>query len=114
MDTEAYTTLIEQNFPQITIQTVKPIPKGWDSFVLEVNDELIFRSPMRDDVIEPLQRELHLLPVLGRTLSTPIPHFEYVGHGNADYPYAFVGYSKIDGLALDNAHITPAQRLLLI
>jgi hypothetical protein len=35
--------LIQRNFPQVTIQTVHPITRGWDSFVLEVNDELIFR-----------------------------------------------------------------------
>ena len=55
--------LIQHNFPQVAIQTVHPITRGWDSFVLEVNDELIFRFPMRDDVIAYLQKELGLLPV---------------------------------------------------
>jgi len=106
--------LIKQNFPQLVIKTVRSITKGWDSFVLEVNGELIFRFPMRDDVIEPLQRELRLLPALERTLSTPIPHFAYIGQGNADYPYTFVGYRKINGLALDDSRITPAERFTLV
>ncbi len=114
MDTDAYITLIGQNFPQLAIAKVKPITKGWDSFVLGVNDELIFRFPMRDDVIEPLQREIRLLPVLEQTLSTPIPHFEYIGRGNADYPYTFVGYRKIGGRTLDNPHTTSAQLVLLV
>ncbi len=114
MYTDAYITLIKQNFPQLAIQTVKPITKGWDSFVLEINDELIFRFPIRADVIEPLQRELRLLPVLEQTLSTPIPHFAYIGHGNANYPYIFVGYRKIDGFALDDLRIAPIQRLALV
>lgn len=114
MDINAYAMLIEQNFPQLVMRTVKPITKGWDSFVLEINDELIFRFPMRDDVIEPLQRELRLLPILERTLSTPIPHFAYIGRGNADYPYTFVGYRKIGGFALDDPSITPEQHIALV
>ncbi len=113
MNVDLYTTLIRQKFSHLIIQTVKPITKGWDSFVLEVNDELIFRFPMRDDVIEPLQREIRLLPVLERTLSTPIPHFAYIGQGNENYPYTFVGYRKIQGRALDNPDITQGQLFAL-
>ena len=113
MDNDEYKVLIRQNFPQLEIQTVKPITKGWDSFVLEVNDELIFRFPMRDDVIEPLQREIRLLPILEQMLSTPVPHFEYVGQGNVNYPYTFVGYRKIGGLALDDTCIAQEQLLAL-
>src|SRR6266581_4484040 len=87
--------LIHHNFPPIAVQTALPITRGWDSFVLEVNGELIFRFPMRDDVVAYLQKELHLLPVLEQALSTPIPHFEYIGHGDANYPYMFVGYRKL-------------------
>lgn len=38
--------LIRRNFPQVVIQTARPITHGWDSFVLDVNGELIFRFPM--------------------------------------------------------------------
>ena len=115
MDIDVYITLIKQNFPQLAIQTVKPITKGWDSFVLEVNDEFIFRFPTREDVIEPFYRELRLLPVLEQLLSTPIPHFEYVGRDSTNYyPYPFVGYRKIGGFALDDTRITPEQLLTLV
>lgn len=113
MNIDEYVALLQQNFPLLAIQTVKPITKGWDSFVLEVNDELIFRFPMRDDVIKPLQREIRLLPALEPTLSTPIPHFEYIGQGNADHPYSFVGYRKIGGIALDDSRLTQEQLLAL-
>jgi hypothetical protein len=55
MDRETYIALIAHNFPQIAIQTVQPITRGWDSFVLVINNELIFRFPMRDDVMGYLQ-----------------------------------------------------------
>jgi len=114
LDISTYTTLIKQNFPQFTIETVKPITKGWDSVVLVINDEFIFRFPMRDDVIEPLAREIRLLPVLEPTLSTPIPHFEFIGRSNANYPYTFGGYRMIGGLALDDPRITREQLTPLV
>ena len=86
IDVDKAKALIQRNFPQVAIQTVHPITRDWDSFVLELNDEMIFRFPMRDDVIAYLQKEIGLLPVLEQTLSTPIPHFDYIGHGDASYP----------------------------
>src|SRR5207245_8963238 len=87
--------LIQHNFPQVAIQTALPITRGWDSFVLEVNGELIFRFPMRDDVVAYLQKELRLLPLLEQILSTPIPHFDYIGHEAANYPSTFEVYNEI-------------------
>ncbi|HYT27741.1 MAG TPA: hypothetical protein VEL72_01885, partial [Ktedonobacteraceae bacterium] len=87
IDVDMAMALISHNFPQVEISTARPITRGWDSFVLEVNGELIFRFPMRDDVIPYLEKELGLLPVLEPTLSTPIPHFDYIGHGDASYPF---------------------------
>ncbi len=101
--------LIRHNFPQITIQTAQPITRGWDSFVLDVNGELIFRFPMRDDVIVYLGREMRLLPSLEPTLSAPIPHFAYIGQGDASYPYTFVGYRKLQGRPLEDESITQEQ-----
>jgi aminoglycoside 2''-phosphotransferase len=109
IDVDMSMALIRHNFPQIGIKTALPITRGWDSFVLEVNGELIFRFPMREDVIAYFQKEIRLLPVLEEVLSTPIPHFEYFGHGDANYPFEFVGYSKLDGVALEAESITPEQ-----
>lgn len=113
IDVDIAMALIQRNFPQIAIRTVLPITRGWDSFVLEVNSELIFRFPMRDDVIAYQQKELRLLPMLEPALSTPIPHFDYIGHGDANYPYMFVGYRKLGGVALEDESITPEQLLAL-
>ena len=109
MDVNKYTRLIQQNFSQIEIRSVQPITRGWDSFVLEVNGELIFRFPMRDDVLVYLRREMYLLPLLEPALSTPIPHFSWIGQGDGTYHYPFVGYRKIQGVALEDESITQAQ-----
>src|SRR5579859_5574347 len=109
IDIDTSLALIQHNFPQVAVQTALPITRGWDSFVLEINGELIFRFPMREDVIEYLQKEMRLLPVLEQALSTPIPHFDYLGHGDANYPFMFVGYHKLEGIALEEVSITPEQ-----
>lgn len=112
-DIEKYTALIQQNFPHIALQKVQPITKGWDSFVLEVNDEFIFRFPTRDDVIPHLENERNLLPTLELALSTPIPHFDAIGHGDASYPYTFIGYRKLHGVSLEDDTITQLQLIAL-
>src|SRR5712691_11853479 len=113
IDIDTSMKLIQHNFPLLSVQTALPITRGWDSFVLEVNGELIFRFPMRVDVIEYLQKEMRLLPVLEEALSTPIPHFDYIGHGDENYPFMFVGYRKLGGLALEDVSITPEQLVAL-
>jgi len=114
LNIDIYTVLIQQNFPQLAIHTARQITKGWDSIVLVINDEFIFRFPTRDDVVEPLAREIRLLPLLAPTLSTSIPQFEYIGQGNASYPYTFVGYRMIGGTALDDPRITAEQLTPLV
>ncbi|HLX40113.1 MAG TPA: phosphotransferase, partial [Ktedonobacteraceae bacterium] len=111
---ETYIALIRRCFPQIEVASAAPITRGWDSFVLVVNDELIFRFPMREDVEERFQREIRLLPVLEPTLSTPIPHFDFIGHGDTpEYPYTFVGYRKLEGKPLDDEAISRQQLMAL-
>lgn len=110
IDVDVAIALIQHNFPQVAIQTVQPITSGWDSFVLEVNGELIFRFPTRNDVVEYLQMEMRLLPILEKALSTSIPHFSYIGHGDANYPFMFVGYRKLVGISLEDENI-PSEHL---
>ncbi len=38
LDIKTSLALIQHNFPQIEVQTALPITRGWDSFVLEVNE----------------------------------------------------------------------------
>lgn len=106
---ETYTARIQRSFPLIAIRTVVPITRGWDSFVLEINDELIFRFAMREDVEVRFRKEIQLLPVLEQALSTPIPHFDYIGRGDTEHPYSFVGYHRLEGTPLENESISDEQ-----
>jgi hypothetical protein len=70
-----YTGLLRQQFSMLTRRTVRPITHAWDSVVLEVNEEWMFRFPLRQQMQVSLQREIRLLPLLAATLAPPVPHF---------------------------------------
>lgn len=85
--------------PGFQVDRLEPIETGWDSFVVEVNGEWIFRFPRRPEVIGWLRKEAELLPELAPTLPVRVPSFEFTAFG--DTP--FVGYRKLDGQRLDAA-----------
>jgi aminoglycoside 2''-phosphotransferase len=99
VDLERYKQVINDCFPQIDIQSAKPNVEGWDSFVLEVNGELIFRFPRRREVSLQLEKEIRLLPLLEQRLSTRIPHFDWICEDPHE-SFSFVGYPKIQGVQL--------------
>ena len=102
MDAAECKRRIEKCFPHLRVRSFKPIEKGWDSFVLEVNDDFIFRFPRRPDQEVCLEREIRLLPQLAKTLSVRLPQFEFICHGNEECA-RFVGYRKIEGVPLSSA-----------
>ncbi len=100
MDIEQYKRTIEKCLPQLKINSVVPVFSGWDNFVLEVNDEYIFRFPKRLALETQLQKEIQLLDELAETLSVPVPRFELFWNQKEEWPRQFVGYRKIDGTPL--------------
>jgi len=99
MDAEECRRRIEKCFPQFQIRSFKPNEEGWDFFVLEVNDDFIFRFPRRPDGVVYLERESALLPKLAQVLSVRVPQFEYIYNGGEKCA-PFVGYRKIEGVPL--------------
>jgi len=100
MDLEAYVGSIARCSPQIRIRAWKPILEGWDSVVVEVNGELIFRFPRRSQVQAQLEKEILLLPELARVLPVSVPRFDFVGTVDDSEDTRFVGYRKIGGEGL--------------
>lgn len=109
MDIATCRQAIEARLPHLHIRSLTPITQGWDSFVLEVNGELIFRFPRRPEVEASLEVEARLLPALAPTLSLAIPHFEYVCRRTAGCPTPFVGYRRIPGAPFDPTSVPATQ-----
>jgi aminoglycoside 2''-phosphotransferase len=102
MDVQAYHDLLTRELPELAIHSAIPIEAGWDSFVLEVNEEWIFRFPRRDEVMPGLEKELRLLPLLAGRLPAAIPQVEYLAR-RKDGQLLFMGYHKIPGAAVSAA-----------
>jgi aminoglycoside 2''-phosphotransferase len=110
VNSEQLSEIIQTRFPQVRVLTCRPILDGWDSFVLEVNGELIFRFPRRPEVEAQLDKEIALLPALAEALPIAVPRFEFIYRGgNGRYDRPFVGYRKIAGVPLSADCLRPAQ-----
>jgi aminoglycoside 2''-phosphotransferase len=87
-----------QRLPELEIRSVSEMLNGWDSVVLDVNDELIARFPKRDEVLVQLEKELPLLAELDRRLPGRVPAPTRVG--DPTDPDRFLTYKKLHGVGL--------------
>ncbi len=85
--------VLRERFPALEIRGVRAIEDGWDSLVLEVNGEYVFRFPRRPEVEEWVEREILLLPELAETLPAEVPRFDFVARNGL----LCVGYRKLVG-----------------
>lgn len=103
-DLTSYRGIIAQRFPAFwegRPGRLRGIPSGWDSFVLEVDGEYIFRFPLREDVRARQRTEAVLLPELSRWLTLPIPFPEFINLDGPELGGCFLGYRKIEGQPLE-------------
>lgn len=88
--------VLQQEVPDLRINTIELNTSGWDNLVANVNgDDWIFRFPREEKFLPMLERERILLDHLKNKVSMPIPYYQYVGARTA-----FVGYRKILGESL--------------
>jgi aminoglycoside phosphotransferase (APT) family kinase protein len=86
--------VLRTRFPELDVGDVRTIEDGWDSLVLEVAGEYIFRFPRRPEVQECVEREIRLLPELAESLlPVVVPRFELVARNGL----LCVGYRKLVG-----------------
>jgi aminoglycoside 2''-phosphotransferase len=90
--------IIQNDFPNIEIESISPIINGWDNFVVEVNREYIFRFPK--DYEYKVDLEIKILNFLKSKITLPIPSIEYIGKS-----YLYTGYKKIQGEKLSKETI---------
>jgi aminoglycoside phosphotransferase (APT) family kinase protein len=88
-----YEAILRERIPDLRVNRLVLVETGWDSAVVDVDGEWIFRFPRRAEVVEWLRAEAALLPELAPRLPAPIPRFEFI---DLD-PGGFVGYRKLPG-----------------
>lgn len=104
MNLEPYWSLIQRTYPQFSnydLAAIQFVTQGWDSLVLDINNEYIFRFPRRETTRQQFLKEIGLLPELKKTLSYPIPNFEFIHLAQQELAQSFIGYRKLPGISLD-------------
>jgi aminoglycoside 2''-phosphotransferase len=97
--------LITRHYPQLPIHKATPIQSGWSSFVLDIDNQYIFRFPRRAEVMPNIEKELYLLPELEKNLPLAVPHFEFIWWDDPQPENCFVGYQKIPGTPLTKTQL---------
>jgi aminoglycoside phosphotransferase (APT) family kinase protein len=86
--------LLRTRFPALEVRDVRIVEDGWDSLVLDLDGEWIFRFPRRPEVEQWMECEIALLPELAPTLPVAVPRFELVARNGV----VCVGYRKLAGV----------------
>jgi aminoglycoside phosphotransferase (APT) family kinase protein len=89
--------LIERQFPALRPASAVVLGEGCDSVAVEVDGELVFRFPKRDDVEQQLFIEARVLAALAPTSPVPLPQFHLFGIPTSEFARHFVGYPKLPG-----------------
>lgn len=83
------------------LDSIHYLNEGWDSWVYTARDrqerEWILRFPKRAEVVDQLDREVTLLPLLTPRLPLAVPRFGLLGQPGEGYPHRFVGYPRLPG-----------------
>jgi aminoglycoside phosphotransferase (APT) family kinase protein len=109
-DDALFTRLIEAQFPALAPASLVLFGEGWDNYAYRVNDTMVFRLPRREVALGAVAEECRWLPILGPTLSLPIPMPRWFGRAAEGYPYDFAGYALLPGETSDNVTFNDAQR----
>lgn len=110
LDEERCRRAISEAFPALELRSVRYFNAGWDYELWEINRDLLFRFPLREDCAAPLRIEARLLAELAEHLSTPIPRPEYISDGVEALPLPFFAYRKLDGVPLEQAGASDDER----
>jgi aminoglycoside 2''-phosphotransferase len=102
IDTAPLLHLLRQHLPGILFEHVTPILSGWDSWVLDLDGNWIFRFPRRPEVASAMEREVRLLSFLDGRLPAGVPRVVYQGRQDENGPLLFCGYARLPGDGLDS------------
>ncbi len=108
-----YQDRLSADFPDLDIQTVSIIGKGWHHAAIEVNHDLVFRIPLgiHTQSEDSVARETTILRHLQGQLPVEIPTPKYIAPENA-----YFGYKKLPGKILQKAlpHLTDLEKAQIV
>jgi aminoglycoside phosphotransferase (APT) family kinase protein len=100
--------LIRVRFPELASGEVKLVSEGWDYAVFRVDGEWAFRFPRREVVVPGTEREIAVLPELGKRLPVDVPAPVFVGRPGDDFRWPFYGARYLQGVEATGRAADPA------
>jgi aminoglycoside phosphotransferase (APT) family kinase protein len=97
VDEERAQALVRAQFPEVAADSVELVAAGWDYTVHRVDGDWAFRFPRRAVVLEPMQREIRVLPQLAPLLPVAVPEPVHLGRPSDTFPWPFYGARWLDG-----------------
>jgi aminoglycoside phosphotransferase (APT) family kinase protein len=108
---ERLARLLLTQFPELSVDILRPLAEGWDNAVWIVNERYAFRFPRRQIAISGVELELAVLPRLAPLLPLPIPDPVFRGRPGQAYPWPFFGSELLPGRETCDAELDNAARL---
>jgi aminoglycoside phosphotransferase (APT) family kinase protein len=96
VDSESARALVREQFG-LSAASVEIVAAGWDYTVCRIDSEWAFRFPRREVVVEPLRRELQVLPTLAPLLPVQVPTPVFLGAPGDRFPWPFYGSRWLPG-----------------
>jgi aminoglycoside phosphotransferase (APT) family kinase protein len=111
LDERVVSHLIAAQFPELGGQPVSRLGTGWDNELFSVGGEWILRFPRRAERVAWLAREITIMGLVADKLAPRVPVFELIGQPSEAFPYPFVGYRLLAGVAADQVPDAARSRL---
>ncbi|MEM0161302.1 MAG: phosphotransferase [Thermoplasmata archaeon] len=92
--------IINHTYPELSIESYRLYAWSWNSYVLEINDNLIFKIPKTAKNQTLLEREIVVSDFLSKHLRVSVPRYEFTKKYKDSKLVA--GYRKILGSPLSN------------
>jgi aminoglycoside phosphotransferase (APT) family kinase protein len=105
--------LIEEQFPELGVDSVELAGEGFDNSVWLIDQKWAFRFPRRELAVPLVARELAVLSRLPPLVPVPVPVPAFVGTESELFPRPFFGHRLLAGVEFADAGLTDADRVPL-
>ena len=99
LDADGAARAIREALPDLPVDTVRLLGRGWDFDAYEADGHWVFRFPLRAGEQARLHKELALLPWLGKAVDISMPRYAWGALEAPSFPYVFSGYPKLEGVS---------------
>ena len=106
LDESTVRLIVAEQFPEFEGQEAVRFGEGWDNEAFLLGGGWVFRFPRRANRVVWQQREEMVLGMLARPLGALVPEVLYRGRPGERFPYPFIGYRRLEGVAADTAGVS--------